>query len=302
VFGAAAAAGKLIGLDAKPMAYAIGLAGLASAGYRQPFVEGQMAKPVQVGYAAERGIAAALLAGRGVEAPLQIFEGAAGLFAIFSDAPKEQIVEACLAGLGERHLVHDTYTKLYPCCRYTHPAIEAAFALRRYIPDPDRIRDITVATFDIAIEATAPNQHPSTPQAARFSMNYLLAVALHQGSVGMEDFTEAAIQRAQIQDTARKVTAYSAKEWNAVYPGVRGAEVVITTTEGARYAQKIDRLSGMTGDHAEVSRKFLNVCQTVYRAKALQRIIDFVASLDSAPDAAPLVALCENRRDVAAAP
>lgn len=292
--GAAVTAGKILGLNEIQMAYAIGLAGLAAFGTRQPLAEGQMAKPIQVGYVTEKGIVAALLAQKGVEGPLEIFEGNSGLFSIFSDTPKEQIIADCLAGLGERYLINDTYTKLYPCCRYTHPSIEASFKLIKDIPDLEKISEIIVNTFDIAIEATAPNKNPTSVGEARFSINYLLAVALHQGFVGVNDFTAESINRCYIRETAKKVKAYSVKEWNDLYPGVRGAEIIIKTNDNNTYIQRIDRLSGMSGDHEEVIRKFKNACERIYSVEHCQQIIDYVSKIDEYTDIANLLLMCNE--------
>lgn len=291
VIGAAVTAGKLMGLTEKQLTYAIGLAGLGAAGYRQPLAEGQMSKPVQVGYVAERGITAALLAKQGMEAPLQIFEGKSGLFQIMSDTPKEKVVEDCLADLGARHLIQDTYTKLFPCCRYTHAAIEASFKLRDSIANLDDISEITVNTFDIAISATAPNQEPTSPAEARFSMNYLLAVALHTGFVGVDDFTNEAIARSEIRATGKKVKAYSTQYWNDVYPGIRGAEIIIKMRDGNTHSQVIDKLSGMSGDPEEVKVKFTNSCKKVYAEDRQREIIECVSKLVESSDASELVKL-----------
>jgi 2-methylcitrate dehydratase PrpD len=296
VIGAAATAGKLIGLTERQLTYAMGLAGLAVSGYRQPLIEGQMAKPVQVGYAAERGITAALLANQNIEAPLQIFEGDKGLFQILSDLPTQQIVNDCLADLGARPLIHDTYTKLFPCCRYTHAAIEASFYLRKSISNLEDISEIIVNTFDIAIDATAPNQSPNSPQEARFSMNYLLAVALHTGSVGVDDFTDEAIRRRDIRATAKKVKAYSTNYWNEVYPDVRGAEMIIKLRDGSTYTRTIDKLSGISGDPEEVKVKFVNSCKKVYSQVHMSKILDCVSGIVDSKDASALVRLWKTEK------
>ena len=295
VIGAAVTSGKLIGLTERQLTHALGLAGLAVSGYRQPLIEGQMAKPVQVGYAAERGITAALLAKQNVEAPLQIFEGDKGLFQILSDLPKNQIVKDCLVDLGAKPLINDTYTKLFPCCRYTHAAIEASFDLRKTIPDLEDISEIIVNTFDIAIDATASNQKPYSPQEARFSMNYVLAVALHTGFVGVEDFTDEAIGRGDIRATAEKVKAYSVKYWNDSYPDIRGAEVIIKLRDGRTCSRTIRRLSGMSGDHEEVKTKFIKSCKKVYTEKHMNRIITCVSHLEKSEDASEIVRLWKNK-------
>lgn len=291
VVAAAVTAGLLAALDERQMTHAIGLAGLAASGYRQPLAEGQMAKPVQVGYAAERGIAAALLAKEGVEAPLRIFEGGSGLFQVFSDEPVDRICEACLAGLGTRPLINDTYTKLYPCCRYTHAAIEASFKLRSLVPSPDGVREIMVKTFDIAVDATAPNQEPESAGEARFSMNYLLAVALHQGFVGVDDFTAEAILRGDIRRTARKVKTIATREWNDVYPGVRGAEVVVAMYDGTTHSQTVDRLSGMSGDHDEVRRKYFNASRKAFTEQRAREIVNLVERIDRCEDTSELAVI-----------
>ncbi len=294
VIGAAVTAGKLIGLTEKQLTYALGLAGLAAAGYRQPLAEGQMAKPVQVGYAAERGITAALLAREDIEAPRQIFEGDKGLFQIMSDVPKDKLVEDCLSGLGTRHLIKDTYTKLFPCCRYTHAAIEGAIKLRNSLSNLEEITEIIVNTFDIAVVATDPNKEPASPPEARFSMNYIMAVALHTGFAGVDDFTQEAITRSDIRETGRKVKAYSTTYWNDVYPEIRGAEIIIKTKEGETYSQIIDKLSGMSGDHEEVEHKFFNSCKNIFTEEQLSKIVECVSQLSNSADVSELVELCRT--------
>ena len=294
VIGAAVVAGKLIGLDQSQLSCAIGLAGLTASGLRQPLIEGQAAKPLQVGYAAERGITAALLAKENLEAPLEIFEGEKGMFQVMSTIPRQKIAEDCLVGFGRGSQITDTYTKLFPCCRYTHAAIEAAFKLRHCIPDLDEINKIEVHTFDIAVAATAPNADPAGPAEARFSMNYLLAVALHTGEVGLDDFTPEAVKRNDIRVTAEKVETYSASYWNNLYPNIRGAEIIIKTHAGKTHTQRIDKLPGMPADNIEIEGKFLSACREVFSKGRLETIMKTVSQLDKSRDVSELVRLCSG--------
>jgi len=82
VFGAAAAAGRILGLDARSMARAFGIAGAQSAGVREGF--GTMTKPLHAARAAQAGLTAALLAADGFTAPESILEGRRGLGAVLS--------------------------------------------------------------------------------------------------------------------------------------------------------------------------------------------------------------------------
>ena len=75
VFGAAAAIGKLLGLDEQQMVWAIGLAATQAAGLREMF--GSMAKSFHPGRSAQNGYAAALLAQAGFTAGERGIEGRA---------------------------------------------------------------------------------------------------------------------------------------------------------------------------------------------------------------------------------
>ena len=68
VFGAAAAAGKLLGLDADGIANALGLALSRAGGTQQALLEKSLAKRAQSGFAAEAGVFAAQLAAAGLSA------------------------------------------------------------------------------------------------------------------------------------------------------------------------------------------------------------------------------------------
>ncbi len=298
VFGSAIAAGIILDLTQQQMVYAIGLAGLACAGFRQPLAEGQMAKPIQVGYVTERGINAALLAKVGIEGPVQIFEGGSGILPILSDRPKEEIISECLHGLGTTHLINDTYTKLYPCCRYTHFAIESCFEIRKKIKNLNDISNIEVNTFDIAYEATAPNENPQSAAQARFSIHYLVAVALIEGFVGLKDFTSDAIKRQEIAALGKKVTCHSTKEWNDIYPDIRGAEVRITLKDGTVYSHKTSKLAGMPGDHEAAPRKFQNTCSAFFSKEQMNQIECFVNTLHSRPETYEITALISNRNEI----
>ena len=81
---AAVAAGKLLGLDAQRLTYAMGIAATQSAGMQQN--RGTMCKSFHAGKAASNGVLAALLAERGFDGSLEIIEGKRGYCRIYSDA------------------------------------------------------------------------------------------------------------------------------------------------------------------------------------------------------------------------
>jgi 2-methylcitrate dehydratase PrpD len=101
-FGAAVAAGKLLGLDASTLTHAMGIAGSQAAGLEQSF--GTMSKPFHQGKAAMNGLLAALLAREGFTGPTEILEGSGSFPQTFLGSAD---LSPALAGLGERFEVLD---------------------------------------------------------------------------------------------------------------------------------------------------------------------------------------------------
>lgn len=116
--GAAAAAGRLLGLTKEQIANALGLAGPYASGLMEATVTGQLSKCVMVGNAAASGMAAVYYAREGMEGTTNVFEGKDGFFAAKS---QDVDVEAVCAGLGERFLITNTYSKMYPTCCHERP-------------------------------------------------------------------------------------------------------------------------------------------------------------------------------------
>src|SRR5262249_44833596 len=123
---AGAACGCLIGLDARQLTYALGIAATQAAGMQQN--RGTMCKSFHAGKAAQNGIVAALLAERGFDSSQEIIEGKRGFARIYSDvATPEQLAD----GLGGPWLIETNGHKPYACGVVLHPLIDAVIALRR---------------------------------------------------------------------------------------------------------------------------------------------------------------------------
>ena len=121
VFGAAAAAGRMLRLDRQRMAWALGIAAAQSAGLIESL--GSMAKSVSVGNAARNGLAAALLAEQGFTGPDRALEGTYGLGAVMSEGVDWRIVTD---GLGKAGRLQLTPTNPIPaawCCFRSSTAV-----------------------------------------------------------------------------------------------------------------------------------------------------------------------------------
>lgn len=197
--GAAAAAGRLLGLDAEQMVVALGVACTEAAGLQEAF--GTMTKSFHAGKAAADGVEAALLARHGFTGPVAPVEGRRGLVAVAGlDSDPDQIV----AGLGERWEIEANAIKPYACGVVSHPVIDAAVALRGYCPEPDRIASVEIGVNPVVLDVMG-TADPQDGLAAKFSVHHCFAVGLLDGRAGPAQFTTERARAGDVVTLRRKV-------------------------------------------------------------------------------------------------
>jgi 2-methylcitrate dehydratase PrpD len=210
---AAAACGRLIGLDADRMAHALSLAVSMAGGCKVQF--GTMGKPLHAGLAAQHGITAATLAAAGVEARLSSIEGPMG-FLDLCGGPSPTGWGENLDTLGAPLAIESRglLLKRFPCCSSTHRTLDNLLELRGEFG----FRADDVVSMDAWVGfGNARNlmyTAPVTEFEARFSMQYCVAVALLFGTVKLADFTSEAVWRPQVRALFDLTTmhAYEAKD------------------------------------------------------------------------------------------
>jgi 2-methylcitrate dehydratase PrpD len=225
-FGAAAAAGRLLGLGEAALVHAFGNAGSQSAGLWEFLETGAMTKHLHAGRAAEAGVVAATLAAEGFTGPPAILEGARGLFAGACPDPAPEAVRGDPDAPWQLHL---TSMKPWPSCRHTHPAIDAALELAGAVEDAGDIASITVRTYPAGL-ALCDRPVPDSDYAAKFSMQHCVAAALADGHVGFDSFDAAA--RDRLAPLRGRVSVVECSEVASAYPAAWGAVVTVTAKNG----------------------------------------------------------------------
>jgi 2-methylcitrate dehydratase PrpD len=190
VFGAAAAAGRIFGLDASGIANAFGIALSQAAGSMQFLVEGAWTKRSHVGQAAMNGLIAATLAREGFRGAVAPFEGKAGFFHAYAPDP---VPEKAVAGLGETWETMEIAVKPYPSCRYSHAPIDALLRLRAANDiSPEEIESVRIGVprtgWNIVGDPEEAKQNPKSVVDGQFSMPFCAAVALRAGGLGWDDY------------------------------------------------------------------------------------------------------------------
>src|SRR5438552_5005786 len=186
--GAAAAAARLLGLDAPSTVHALGIAASLACGIKENL--GSMVKPLHAGMAAHNGVIAARLAKAGFVASNRSIDGPQGyLAAMDSQNPPAALADA-IADLGSRWEILETgiTVKLYPSCAATHPALDALLGLK----DKHRFTTEDIAGIDVDADSMASRLltygRPSTGLEAKFSMPFCAAAAIVFGHPTIETF------------------------------------------------------------------------------------------------------------------
>jgi len=195
--GAAATCARLIGLDEDRTAHALAIAATMSGGLRKNF--GSMVKSLHVGLAASNGVRAARLAAAGVEGAQEVFEEE-GFLNAFSGGETDHWPSYLALGKPHYALVQPGFEqKRYPCCYMLHKMIEGTLALRR--DGGLTLREVAGVLVEMPVGGTKPLIHPRprTGLNALFSAPYAVAASLEDGRIDLASFTDAAVQRPQIQ-------------------------------------------------------------------------------------------------------
>ena len=231
-FGAAAAAGRVLGLDAAGMANAFGACGSQAAGTMQFLANGSWNKRYQVGAAAMNGLMAALLAKNGFVGSSEALEGKQGFLNGYTSEPRpERLTER----LGEKWETLEIAVKPYPSCRYSHAALDAILALRaRHTIRPDEVRSLKVGLpktgIDIiAIPIEAKRQARSIVE-GQFSMPFLAAAAITRGRFGWADYD--LVGDEAVDNLASRVEIWNDPACEAAFPAQMAGSVEIVTGRG----------------------------------------------------------------------
>jgi 2-methylcitrate dehydratase PrpD len=203
---AAAAAARLLKAPAAVIPDIIGIGVSTAAGVNANY--GTMTKPLHAGMAARNGVAAAMLGMRGFTANGAALEGRGGFAATFARGLEWH--PDAFADLGRTFDLAERGFKLkrYPCGGVTHTSIDAALILRdRLAPRLAEISAIRVGTSKYA-SLRAGEQYPTSTEAAKFHLPYLIAYTILHGAPNLASFTEGAVADAGVKALAAKVAPY----------------------------------------------------------------------------------------------
>lgn len=238
-FAAGAAAGKLLGLSEEELLHCFGSAGSQAAGLWEFLKTGAMTKVLHTANANLCGLRAAELARLGFTGAPEILEGERAF--VRALAPEYHLEK--LVDFSQGLEIDRNSFKAYACCRHTHSAnfcVEQL--LKERTIDPEDIVSIEDRTYHTAIETTN-NPYPSSPYAAKFSLQFCIAAMLVTGSLNDRVFTEDNLKNPAIQRLMPKIRMIDDPQINEAFrrdPCRWTHDLTITLQDGSVIHGRVD--------------------------------------------------------------
>ena len=262
--GAAAAAGVAMGLDARALTRAFGLAGSFASGIIEYLTDGAWTKRLHPGWAAQSGVRAAALARTVFHAPRTVLDGPHGFFKAFAPTATPDFSHVA-NGLGADWYAERIVFKPYACGTMIHPYIDCMIRMAQAGVDPDRIRAIVCPTGEGLVhrlwEPLAGKHAPPSGYAAKFSMPFCMAVAFFEGDAGLAQFSDEKARDPRILRLARKIS-YVIDPDNE-YPRNYSGHLRVELDDGGRLAFDQPHMRGGVREPltaAEIRAKFRANC------------------------------------------
>jgi 2-methylcitrate dehydratase PrpD len=297
IFGATAAAGKLLQLNVEQMVNAFGIAFSQAAGSRQCILDGALTKRFQAGQAANGAVLSGLLAREGFTGARHVFAGRFGFFPMYQ--PDGYDLDAITDGLGDNFRGVELSFKPYPSGRPNHAILDVALEIahRLDLSTADAgagIAEVVITvnpqTYKDQLSPEAGKRRPSQVVEAQFSIPFLIAAALVRGKVGIGEVAGVDDQQVlalsdRIQGAVR---ADAAPTWAQItVRRADGREASLETTSPSGSPQK--PLSD-----AQLQAKFRDCAAHAVRpiaGEVVERAMRFIQQLEDATEATDLVRL-----------
>jgi 2-methylcitrate dehydratase PrpD len=279
--GAAACAGRLLGMPRTHLREALG-----TAEYHAPIAP--MIKGIDVpcmgkdslGWGNMTGLASVFLARRGFT----------GVEPLFSEPPEKEWVES----LGRRYEILNLYFKPYAACRWAQPAVDGCLKLMRGNGlQPADIARVKVCTF--ASAAALTRQPPANTEEAQYNLAFPVAAALIDGAVGPVQVLPPRIFDRDILDLATRLEVEVAQEFEDRFPAKAIAAVEITTRDGKRYESGAVEARWEPPDTLpsddELQEKFIGLAAPVLGRQRAAELSQLVWQFEKTSDALKLIRL-----------
>jgi 2-methylcitrate dehydratase PrpD len=281
IFGAAAASGKMLGLDEQQMVWALGISATQSSGLKEMF--GTMCKPFHPGRAAQDGMTAALLAAKDFTSSDRGIESDRGFAFVMSG---ERNFSAITDGLGETFEVTRNTYKPFACGIVIHPTIDACLQLRNdHQVTADTIERIDLRVNPLVLELTG-KKTPGTGLEGKFSVYHSAAVAIIKGAAGPKEYTDSVVRDPEIISLRDRVSAAPEDTIDE-----DAARATITLKDGRTLTQHVEHAIGSLErpmSNADLEVKFRGLADGVLSTEETGKMMSLCWDIQSLSDASEI--------------
>jgi len=284
IFGAAAASGRLLGLNERQMCWALGTAATQAAGLREMF--GTMCKSLHPGRAAQNGLMSALLAANDFTSSEQAVEAPRGFGHVTSTRFDPKVITE---DLGKRYEILSNMYKPYACGLVVHAAIDGCIELaREHRLAPEQIERVDLTVSPLVLELTA-KRRPQSGLEGKFSVFHAAAVGIIHGAAGEAQFSDEVVRDPQVVALRDRVFA---TEDSSI--GRTEAKVSIALRDGTRLDRHVAHALGTLErpmSDTDLEAKFRGLVEGVLPEGQIRKLIDACWGLESLKDAGEIARL-----------
>ena len=285
IFGAAAAAGYLMGLTKEQYISAFGIALSQSAGSMQFLTDGAWTKRSHVGQAAQNGLSCAIMAGEGFKGPSKAFEGQWGYLHSYASGGD---VKKAMNGLGEKFETLNLGVKPYPSCRYSHAAIDGLIELKKELKfSSDDLDDIDIGLSETALNIIGyplmDKQHPKSIVDGQFSMPFCAAVSVKSGGLQWDDYKNH-LNNKDTLSLCNKVKVSPDEDAEKCCPEYMSAKIKVVV-KGEKYEKFVKITKGEPENFMEDEEfisKFKGLTKPYLSKQRVDQLTDLMLKIDQA--------------------
>ena len=285
VFGAAAAAAKILGLTGQQIVWALGNASAQSAGLVETL--GTSAKSISVGNAARNGLLSALLTQAEFEGPAAPLDGTFGFLKVVCD----DVNWRALDGETPAHwqLQGNTY-KPYPCGVVLNPVIDACLDIASQPAFIERGTD-AIAHMEVTghplLRQRTDRPNVENGRQSQVSAQHTVGVVLTRQCAGLAEFSDAAVADSRLRALGAKLAFRDDDSMS-----IDSAHLRVTFADGLALESRIGAARGSLGNpmtDAELEAKLRATCDYGQSGVQAERLIDAVWRLEGSTDAGNLM-------------
>ncbi|CAI2719335.1 MmgE/PrpD family protein [Nitrospina watsonii] len=286
------AAAKLLGLSPEQTRHALGIA-ITTGNYLRQTRIGTISqwKAAAFAQASQNAVRAALYVKHGLTGPSDIFEGQHGFIRQITQGEFDLAEQFGGQGRQEFKIV-DTYIKYFPAEYHAQSAIWAALELREDM-GPDNVANIErihveTSFHSYEIIGKEPEKwHPQTKETADHSLPYIVAVALMDGDITLDQFDAVHLGDTALQALVQKVSVSENPHYTGIYGRSFPNKVTVTLKNGSIYEQEVVDPKGHPNNPLkpkELEKKFRDAAERWLSVDQQDRVVEMVWRLDEVED------------------